>query len=167
MAELSAETHRQRRSEAPLAAVMIDCDDFKRVNETLGHAVGDLVLRDLAKRLSRCLRPTDHLGRVGGDEFLALLPNTTFGEAFRVAERLRLAVSEGEVQLPSGRLHLTASVAVEVLRKEAESLDDVLVATHASLRSSKLGGKNRVSTESDPVHPGDRFVLDRPDGRTG
>jgi len=145
-AELAIEMRRKRRTGAPLAAVLLDCDDFKHINETLGHAVGDVVLKELASRLVQSLRPTDHIARLGGDEFLVLLPDTRFAEAFQVCERLRLSVADHALRLPSGPIHLTASLGMEMASAEIQSIDEVLVRTHASLQHSKQNGKNRVST---------------------
>ena len=75
---LVSEAARAHRDGDPLTAVLIDIDDFKDVNDRLGHAVGDVVLREVARRLVAALRSEDHLARVGGDEFLALLPRTRF-----------------------------------------------------------------------------------------
>lgn len=148
-AELALEMRRKRRTDEPLAAVLIDCDDFKRINETLGHSVGDVVLKELAQRLGQSLRSSDHLGRLGGDEFLVLLPATRFAEAFQVCERLRLSVSDSPLRVPSGPVHVTASLGMEMITSEVQSIDEVLVRIHASLQNSKQTGKNRVSTQGD------------------
>jgi diguanylate cyclase (GGDEF)-like protein len=148
-AELSIELRRRRRAGGPLAAVVLDCDDFKRINETLGHAAGDAVLKELASRLKLSLRPTDHIGRVGGDEFLVLLPDTPFAEAFQVANRLRLSAFDSPLNLSSGPLHATASLAVEMVTEDIRTIDDILVCTDPALKHSKNGGKNRVSTRND------------------
>jgi diguanylate cyclase (GGDEF)-like protein len=100
-AELTRETRRARRSARPYPPFLLDCDDFKRINETLGHAVGDIVLQQIAHRLRDSLRPTDHLARIGGDEFLVLLPDTRTAEAVQAAERLRLAVSDNPLRSPT------------------------------------------------------------------
>jgi diguanylate cyclase (GGDEF)-like protein len=146
-AALSIEVQRRSRKGAPLCAVLLDCDDFKRTNDALGHAGGDVVLRELANRLKRSLRPSDHLGRVGGDEFLVLLPDTRFEEAFQVAERLRLSVSQHPLRLPSGPVSVTASLGIEQVPEGTRSIEEVLVRTQMSLQNSKRAGKNRVSTQ--------------------
>lgn len=146
-AELSIEVRRKRRTGAPLAAVLLDCDEFKQINETLGHASGDVVLKELADRLKESLRPSDHIGRIGGDEFLVLLPDTRFAEAFQVAERLRLSVSDNPLCPSSGPVHVTVSLGIEMVSDEVLSIDEVLVRTEASLQHSKRSGKNRVSTQ--------------------
>jgi diguanylate cyclase (GGDEF)-like protein len=145
-AELSREIRRGCRTDAPLAAVLLDCDDFKRINETLGHAVGDVVLKEIASRLRDSLRPTDHLARIGGDEFLVLLPDTRMAEAMHAAERLRLAVSDNPLRLASGPVKLTASLGIERVPMSVVSIEEVLARTHFSLRYSKQAGKNRISS---------------------
>jgi diguanylate cyclase (GGDEF)-like protein len=145
-AELSTEVRRARRTGSTLAAVLLDCDDFKRINETLGHAVGDIVLKEIANRLKEALRPTDHLARIGGDEFLALLPETRRAESVLVAERLRLSVSDSPIRLPSGPLTCTASLGIELVPTDVLSIEEVLARTHLSLQHSKRTGKNRVSS---------------------
>jgi diguanylate cyclase (GGDEF)-like protein len=148
-ASLGAEIQRARRSNSPLAAILLDFDDFKRINDSLGHAVGDVVLKEVAIRLHAALRPTDHLARIGGDEFLALLPDTRLGEAVQIAERLRLAVADSPLHLPSGPVHVTASLGIEVLPEGISSVEEVLGRMQFSLKHSKLGGKNRVSSRGE------------------
>ncbi|MCE9595323.1 MAG: diguanylate cyclase [Planctomycetes bacterium] len=145
-AELAIENRRMRRTGAPLAAVLLDCDDFKHINETLGHAGGDAVLKGLAERLKDSLRPSDHIGRIGGDEFLVLLPDTRFAEAFQVAERLRVSVFDHPMRSPAGDVHVTASLGIELVSDESLSIDEVVARTQAALQQSKRSGKNRVST---------------------
>jgi diguanylate cyclase (GGDEF)-like protein len=145
-AELSKEIRRASRTDAPLTAVLLDCDDFKRINETLGHAVGDVVLKEVATRLKDSLRPTDHVARIGGDEFLVLLPDTRMAEAMHAGERLRLAVSDNPLRLASGPVKLTASLGIERVPMSVVSIEEVLARTHLSLRHSKRTGKNRVSS---------------------
>jgi diguanylate cyclase (GGDEF)-like protein len=162
-AAFSVEVQRMLRGGAPLAAILLDCDDFKLVNERVGHSGGDGVLKDLARRLSEALRPSDHLGRIGGDEFLVLLPETRLAEAFQVAERLRLSVSDGPMRLAGRAVRVTASLGLALLPDDVESIDDVLVRTGASLQHSKRSGKNRLSTQevagSHAEADAERFVL--------
>ncbi len=150
-AELAIEIRRKHRTGSPLAAVLLDCDDFKRINETLGHAGGDAVLKSIAERLADSLRPSDHLGRVGGDEFLALLPDTRFAEAYQVAERLRLSVADHPVEFSTGIVRVSASLGIESVDGEIGSIDDLISRTQSSLRCSKRAGKNRVSTQDGRV----------------
>jgi diguanylate cyclase (GGDEF)-like protein len=145
---LSQEAKSMRRSGASLAVVLLDCDDFKQINATLGHAGGDLVLKEMAARLKASLRPTDHVGRIGGDEFLVLLPDTRFAEAFQVAERLRLAICDPPLLLATGPQRISASLGVESVPRERLSLDAVVRCAQAALQRSKQGGKNRSSTRN-------------------
>jgi diguanylate cyclase (GGDEF)-like protein len=144
---LSIETRRRLRSGAPLAAILLDCDDFKGINDSLGHSSGDFVLKEIAGRLQESLRPSDHIGRIGGDEFLVLLPETRFAEAFQVAERLRLSVNAQQLRISSGLVHVTASLGLALLSDEISSIDEVLVLTEAALQHSKRNGKNRLSSQ--------------------
>lgn len=144
---LQTEVARARRSGSQTVAVLLDCDDFKRINETLGHAVGDVVLKELAARLKDSLRPTDHIARIGGDEFLMLLPETRLAEGAQVAERLRLSVSDSPLRLSSGPLVVTGSLGLALVPDATSSIEELLAQTQLGLRRSKLHGKNRVSGE--------------------
>jgi diguanylate cyclase (GGDEF)-like protein len=145
-AVLFMESRRAVREDSPIAGVLIDCDNFKSVNDRLGHAVGDLVLRQVAQRIESALRAGDRVGRIGGDEFLAIMPATRLHEAVVAAERIRLAV--GQVPLPIGDnvLETTVSIGVESLTQATSSIEDVLTSTRLSLMRSKEAGKNQVSS---------------------
>ncbi len=142
---LSTEMARARRSGSSTVAILVDCDDLKPINETLGHAVGDVVLVTLARRLQEAVRPTDHVARIGGDEFLLVLPDTRLAEALSLAERLRLAIAADPIILAPGHVKLTASFGVAAIPEGTTSIEEVLVQTRLALRKSKLSGKNRVS----------------------
>ncbi len=92
------ERKRAKRGGWFLTAVLVDCDNFDRINQSFGHGVGDVVLKELVGRIKETLRPTDHVSRTGGDEFLLLLPETRFAEAMLVAEKIRLAVAESPLR---------------------------------------------------------------------
>ena len=96
MAERAAETGRT------FAVMLLDLDRFKAVNDTWGHAVGDLVLTEVAGRLRAGVRPLDLVARLGGEEFLVALPDVTVEQAHRLAERLRRQIYEEPVALPQG-----------------------------------------------------------------
>jgi len=143
---LDAEASRALRQGSALSALLLDCDDFKLVNDRLGHAVGDLVLRELAGRLTGALRPEDCVGRLGGDEFLVLLPNTREGEARQVAERLRRAVLDESIRHREESIRVTASFGLAVLPHDVCAIDEVLALTRLGLARSKRSGKNAVNT---------------------
>lgn len=144
---LRTEVARARRSSRSPLAALIDCDDFKKINDRYGLAVGDSVLQELARRLLSCLRPSDHIARVGGDEFVVLLPDTSHGEGLRICERLRSVVAQQPFRTTRHRIPVTISLALVRLAEGERSLESVLRASHFALRRSKLSGKNRVTEE--------------------
>jgi diguanylate cyclase (GGDEF)-like protein len=144
-AALAREIEIARRTGGSVAACFVDCDDFNRVNERFGHNAGDVVLRNVAERLKHALRLSDTIGRVGGDEFLMLLPQTRIAEALLVAERARVTVSEEPVAIDDGPVHIGVSIGVVVIPWEMQSLDEVLPVARMALRESKRAGKNQVS----------------------
>lgn len=149
---LGQELARSRRSGARLVAILVDCDDFKSVNDEHGHAVGDYVLQAAARAMEGVLRPTDTVARIGGDEFLALLPETRLAEAFQVAERLRMAISSANTQVGDAAVGITASLGVCLVPSGAGSTEEVLVHAHGALRRSKREGKNRVAAPGSGPH---------------
>lgn len=143
---LQSEFNRAQRQGWNLVAVMLDCDDFDRINASLGHAVGDVVLKEISGRLRETVRPTDHIARIGGDEFLLLLPDTRLAEGMLVAEKIRLSVAESPLRLASETIRVTASLGVLALPYEFCSIEEVLSLARLAIRESKLLGKNRVSS---------------------
>ncbi len=142
---LSRELQAVRRDGSELLLVMADLDDFKKVNDSLGYAVGDIVLKEVARKLRHSLRTTDIVARIGGDEFVILLPQTRRAEGIRVAEKIRLALSESPVYLPTRPLQITASLGVLSVTEATPSIDELLSQTHLVLSRSKHSGKNRIS----------------------
>lgn len=159
-ASLQNEFSRAQRGGWQLVAMLVDCDDFDRVNQTLGHAVGDVVLKEISTRLRETLRPTDHIARLGGDEFLVLLPDTRFAEGMLVAEKVRLAVAENPLRLASETIRVTASLGVMALPYEFCSIEEMISLARLAVRESKMLGKNRVSSgEKHKSLGADREVL--------
>lgn len=144
---LSREIRWARRSHSEMQALLLDLDDFKWINDTLGHAVGDVVLKETAQRLKASLRATDYLARIGGDEFLILLPQTRPAQAREIAEKVRLTVSETPLSLSSGVVKITASVGTVKVSEKTSSIDQLLSEMHFVLYRSKQAGKNRVSCD--------------------
>ncbi len=140
------ELQRAKRSGWFLTVVLIDCDNFARVNQSFGHGVGDVVLKELVGRIKDTLRPTDLVARIGGDEFLLLLPETRFAEGVLVAEKIRLAVAESPLRLASETVRITASLGVQVLPHNLCSVEEALSLVRLSLQESKMLGKNRVTS---------------------
>jgi len=134
---LHREVSSRDRGKGPVSVVLVDVDDFKTVNDTLGMAGGDRVLRAVADRIATSVRTQDAVARVGGDEFLVLLPGARTWEAVEVAERIRVAVEAMEEDV-------TVSLGVKRLSEVVESVDDLLLAAQQGLKTSKATGKNRV-----------------------
>ena len=141
------------RRERDLVVLLIDLDDFKRVNDTLGHAAGDSVLKDVAQKMKSSLRTTDYPARIGGDEFLVLLPQTRVAEGLRVAEKLRLAIAESTA-LRSKDMKVSASVGLLQASPECASVEELIAQAHTALKRSKTTGKNRVSSTDDAPEAG-------------
>src|SRR6202521_5496980 len=106
---LTREIQRIERENTKTLVMLIDVDDFKRINDTMGHAVGDIALKEIAHRLRACVRGVDYVCRVGGDEFLLLLPNSNPLEVVRIAERARVSIATMIIQHTQGTLRLTPS----------------------------------------------------------
>ncbi len=142
---LKTESERARRNNTKNFALLIDCDDFKGINEKYGHSVGDIVLQELSSRLSKAVRPTDHVARIGGDEFIVLLSELETSTALMVAERVRLSVAETPINLANGTTKITTSTGVTELPRELLSIEEILAAANSGLKSSKKAGKNSVT----------------------
>ncbi|MBL8057476.1 MAG: diguanylate cyclase [Anaerolineales bacterium] len=142
----SREWERARRTAGVLAVLMIDLDHFKLVNDSYGHAVGDLVLRQVAALCREALRQVDVIARYGGEELIALLPDTPLTEARRAAERLRRQVAAASFPSPHGGLAQTISIGVAARHgpTDAESLDDLIDQADQALYAAKQQGRNQV-----------------------
>lgn len=141
-----------RRKSRPLAVLMLDIDHFKVVNDTWGHGVGDRVLRALSDVCRDNLRRIDHFGRVGGEEFVCILPETDEAEALLCAERLRRAVEALRVEIgtPGQPLHFTISVGSALLASWHTDWEALLCDADAALYRAKDGGRNRVAVADRP-----------------
>jgi len=132
----------------PFALLMIDIDNFKKINDTYGHQAGDYVLKELAKLLKSQLRARDIIARYGGEEFAILLPGTTFSQAVRIAERLRKSVEKHLFKYNDVQIPVTVSIGLAVMR---EGLDETSLIEKAdqALYLAKRSGKNQVKTDLD------------------
>jgi len=137
-----AELEEQARlSGAPVCVIASDLDNFKRVNDTLGHERGDAVLRDAAYEMRKALRSFELIYRLGGEEFLVVLPRVDLQEGLRVAERLREVV---ERTCPGG-VDVTASLGVAVARGDGIEYERLFAAADEALYAAKREGRNRVA----------------------
>ncbi|MBV9862070.1 MAG: PleD family two-component system response regulator [Alphaproteobacteria bacterium] len=129
-----------------VAVLMFDIDHFKQINDTYGHAAGDLVLRELAARTLRCVRSFDLVARLGGEEFLVLMPETNLGIAAAVAERIRLAMANHPFSLKDAAspVPVTISIGVSVAEGEQETAERLLKRADDALYAAKHAGRDRV-----------------------
>jgi diguanylate cyclase (GGDEF)-like protein len=128
---------------------MVDIDHFKAVNDTHGHQAGDVVLLSVAQVLAQGLRGADVIGRIGGEEFAILLPDTDIDGAHELAERLRAEVAETVIPLASGTdVPVTVSIGASSLREGDSAVDAVLARADEALYRAKRDGRNRVRTST-------------------
>jgi diguanylate cyclase (GGDEF)-like protein len=158
---LKRELAHSLRSELPVGVIMVDLDHFKKINDTHGHLVGDLVLCEAAQRMKNALRSYDVLGRYGGEEFLVVAPGCTVWEAATVAERLRERLESAPVMLQDQQISITGSFGVASSKDVAENVDAVVWAADAALYRAKREGRNRVVTWTrdslSPERPPERY----------
>ena len=152
---IKQEVANAKRQHAPLCGIMTDIDFFKSVNDTYGHAVGDLVLKTIAKVIRGQLREYDIAGRYGGEEFSLLLPFTKVNEAQMVAERLRQAVEEKVIDIskinPESEqktIKITISLGIYEI-KENDNEDDLIRKADKALYQAKNTGRNKVVIHDD------------------
>lgn len=129
---------------SPLSLIMVDLDHFKAVNDNHGHAGGDAVLRGFADTLRAVVREVDVIGRIGGEEFVVLLPDTGVIEAMQAAERMRQAIAESKVAFDYAQLSYSASFGVAEFDQKEVSLSYLLSKADTALYQAKKGGRNRV-----------------------
>ena len=134
-----------KRINLSMAVVLIDIDYFKKVNDTYGHLVGDDVLRHIAKTISGILRSSDVLGRYGGEEFCAFLPNTNENDALGLAERIRAGIEAAPIKLsPNVTLTTTVSIGVADSVRAGYDFKGLLTTADSAMYGAKNGGRNRV-----------------------
>ncbi len=138
------EWSRSVRHDYPLSILSVDIDHFKRFNDQYGHQTGDVALVQVSKSAHAALRSNDIWCRYGGEEFIALLPNTTTDQALAVAERLRQAVESTLISSPRGSLRVSVSIGVAERSANHASLSEVLAISDAALYKAKAAGRNRV-----------------------
>ncbi len=138
------EIQRARRYGRPLSAILLDLDHFKRVNDAWGHAAGDQVLQETARRLRSVLRSNDLIGRYGGEEFAILLPETSPADALVLAERLRKTAAEPPVDTSSGPIAVTISQGIAEFNQDTPDLAALLDQADKRLYQAKQNGRNCV-----------------------
>ena len=139
------EVQRARRYKRPLALLMIDLDHFKKLNDKYGHAIGDKILVAFAGICKKCLRKADIFGRLGGEEFAILLPETDINGGSKFAERLRVIVEKSKIKVESKPFHITVSIGVTELQPDDDQIDAALRRADDTMYEAKKRGRNQVA----------------------
>src|SRR5262249_13395768 len=140
---------RNRFANRPIALLLFDLDYFKTINDTYGHHAGDAVLTEFCRLAISLLRPTDLFGRVGGEEFAGLLPDTGRQDALLLAERVRAALEAPSHTVGGRTFTATVSVGVAVSDQASSDLDALLEAADQALYRAKVLGRNRVEPSAN------------------
>ena len=146
------EVVKSRRYRRPLTFLMLDIDKFKSINDTYGHSVGDEAIRGLVRTCQNHLRRVDHMGRLGGEEFAVMLPETDVEGATIVAEKLRKLVEQQIIEYAEAKLSYTVSIGAAQMRPAdpQQTLAVILNEADEALYAAKNGGRNRVIAYSGP-----------------
>lgn len=143
------EAKRSRRYDRPLSIMMLDLDHFKELNDNHGHAAGDKALQRFTTICCNALRNIDIFGRWGGEEFVALLPETNAENAAVIAERLRKLVSETEIEFNGEKLKFTVSIGVAQFKPNEYALENPLARADAAVYDAKKAGRNNIAIYQD------------------
>ncbi len=127
----------------PFSIILLDLDDFKKINDTYGHAVGDEVLKEVASILKNYLRANTVISRIGGEEFAILLPGVELEDAVHIANRIRNLIANRTIRVNGYEIHITASLGVTQVQKD-DNFNRIMERVDSLLYLSKRGGKNRV-----------------------
>lgn len=138
--------HESLAAGKPLCVIMGDLDNFKQINDSHGHLVGDHVLRIAAARMVAASRAGDEIGRYGGEEFLFVLENTSLDEAAEVAERIRSRIESDAIHYKDSSIRASISLGIAQARS-GDSVDDLIARADMALYAAKLAGRNRVMLE--------------------
>jgi diguanylate cyclase (GGDEF)-like protein len=138
------EVHRAHRYKRPLVLLMIDLDHFKKVNDKYGHAIGDEILVAFAGICKKCLRKTDIFGRLGGEEFAIILPETDINGGSKFAERLRAIIEKSRIKVEGKTFHITVSIGVTGLLPDDKQLETALKRADDTMYEAKRKGRNQV-----------------------
>ena len=139
---LQREIERASRSQSSTGLLMLDLDHFKKVNDTYGHLAGDVVLREVARRISEVVRSYDLVGRYGGEEFLVVLPDCFKDQALQSAERIRAVIAERPVLSAGVEILVTASIGVTVTTADSVAEKEILAIADTALYAAKSAGRN-------------------------
>lgn len=144
MERAQEELSRANRYTHPLTFMMMDIDHFKNINDTYGHHAGDQVLKNVASICTDNLRVHDLFGRIGGEEFSAMLPETNLNDAIVVAERIRKSVEDAEWVIDGKKVSCTISIGMSQLNDDSETLDNLMKKADEALYLAKSSGRNCI-----------------------
>ncbi len=142
---------RQQSGDHPFAVLMMDLDHFKQINDQHGHSAGDVVLRQFARLLREQLRPADCSGRLGGEEFAAVLAGVDLDNAMRIAERLRQRLQHLPLAINDQNLQVTVSIGVHFVESASLKIEPLLQQADQALYEAKANGRNRVHARQATV----------------
>lgn len=148
---LDREWDRMRRQRSAIGAMMIDVDFFKQVNDEHGHQAGDDVLREMGRLLPNSVRSYDQVGRVGGEEFLVVLPNATIRNVLAIGERARFRTEQQPISIAGESIHVTVSIGAASSSEMVDSPTDLIQRADQALYAAKRGGRNRVASFADVI----------------
>jgi diguanylate cyclase (GGDEF)-like protein len=139
------EIERSIRYHKKCSMIMIDIDNYKMVNDTFGHGAGDHVLVEFSKLCKGSIRRMDIFGRLGGDEFGLILPETDLTETQKLAERLRLGLEKKEIEFNGALIKVTACFGIAQLKGKIRNLESLMESADQAMYEAKQAGKNRMS----------------------
>ena len=143
-----------RRHGVPMAMMIIDVDHFKRINDEFGHQAGDAALIETVTRIRDSLRSEDLVGRLGGEEFVAVMPSTDAASALAAAERMRCAFAEKAMHIGERELLITVSIGVAVLDAQDQAYSQLLRRSDRAMYAAKTAGRNKVMLDGSPLMTG-------------
>ena len=143
-----------RRHGIPMAIMIVDVDHFKRINDEFGHQAGDVALVETVQRIRDSLRSEDLVGRLGGEEFVAVMPSTDAASALAAAERMRSAFAEAPMDLGERELLITVSIGIAVLDAQDQVYSHLLRRADRAMYAAKTAGRNKVMLDGSPLSAG-------------
>jgi len=138
------------RYQHPMSVILLDIDDFKQINDSYGHAAGDVVLRDLAQNCQKSIREADVIARYGGEEFVIILPSTDLAQGLELAERLRQTVEATPISTKFGSITITVSLGVAEITGDTPNISALIDQADTALYQAKKKGKNKVEGYRKP-----------------
>ena len=154
------EIEQQHRNNTGFALAMMDIDRFKQINDSMGHHIGDRLLKEFAVRVKPCLRPADTLARIGGDEFVLLLPESDEAGAIHVIERIRHALAP-PINVGTQEIHITSSIGISVFPHDGPNLHELLRCADVAMYWVKEHGRNGYKVFSHEIDSGGADRLNR------